>query len=89
MFYLKPKSSVSGDGLIWFDLVSVGRNTLAKFVKTMCSQVGISGHKTNHSEKDMFYLKPKSSVCNFDNGLSHVIKHATMIHWGEPEQAPH
>ena len=49
MFYLKPKSSVSGDG---FDLVSVGRNTLAKFVKIMCSQVGISGHKTNHSLRE-------------------------------------
>ena len=40
---------MSGDGLIWFDLVSVGRNTLAKFVKTMCSQVETLGHKTNHS----------------------------------------
>ena len=67
VFYLKPKSSVSGDGLIWFDLVSVGRNTLAKFVKTMCSQVGILGHKTNHS------LRATGTTRMFEAGVSDKI----------------
>ena len=33
----------------WFSMNPIGRNTLAKMVKEICSDGNIAGHKTNHS----------------------------------------
>ena len=49
-FYLTPLSAVPSNSQIpWFTSVPVGRNSLGKMVKEMCSDLGIGGNKTNHS----------------------------------------
>ena len=49
VFYWKPKVKVPlGANAAWFFIQPVGRNTLASMVKSMCSQIGVTG-KTNHS----------------------------------------
>ena len=49
VFYWKPKEKIPLDATAaWFLIQPVGRNTLASMVKTMCSQIGVTG-KTNHS----------------------------------------
>ena len=49
-FYLKPlpKKPVEREAP-WFQSTPIGKNTLAKFVETMCKDAGIKGKKTNHS----------------------------------------
>ena len=39
----KPKKNC------WFANKPLGHNTLNNMVKSMCQEVGIAGHKTNHS----------------------------------------
>ncbi len=49
-FYLQPVTKLPVDARKpWFSIVPVGRNTLAKMVREMCTDGEISGHKTNHS----------------------------------------
>lgn len=48
-FYLTPLQTVTCSSKVWFKSTPVGHNTLAKTVPRLCSTVGISGYKTNHS----------------------------------------
>ena len=48
-FYLSPVAKVKDQSKPWFTTVPVGRNALAKMVKEMCADAGITGNKTNHS----------------------------------------
>jgi site-specific recombinase XerD len=43
--------TTSGENLSkpWYNSVPVGKHSLHANVKNMCSEAGISGHKTNHS----------------------------------------
>ena len=49
-FYVRPLERVPTDeGTPWFTSVPVGKNTLSGMTKTMCTEAGVSGNKTNHS----------------------------------------
>ena len=49
-FYLTPLPAVpSNSQRSWFTSVPVGRNSLGKMVKEMCSDSGIGGNKANHA----------------------------------------
>ena len=34
---------------VWYAIVPIGKNILSKMLKTMCSEAGIEGSKSNHS----------------------------------------
>ena len=49
-FYVQPCLTVPDDpSKPWFTSNPVGKNTLSKMVKEMCSESGVNGEKTNHS----------------------------------------
>ena len=49
-FYARPLPSIPTDSAKpWFAPLPVGKNTLNTMLKDMCSEAGITGHKTNHS----------------------------------------
>ena len=47
VFYLQPVRKVTPE--LWYQARPVGHNSLAKTVKKLCFEVGITGHFTNHS----------------------------------------
>ena len=48
LFYVRPLQKVIADKP-WYSSVPLGKHTLHSNLKNMCSEAGISGHKTNHS----------------------------------------
>lgn len=48
VFYLLPLTKIKPGGS-WFTTTPVGKNTLAKMVKEVCTEAGVGGNKTNHS----------------------------------------
>ena len=49
-FYWRPlQATPKGSDSPWFCQMRVGKNTLQSKLKTMCSEAGVEGHKTNHS----------------------------------------
>ncbi len=61
MFYLTPLKKTKGE--IWYTGSPVGHHTLAKTVKRLCEQGGISGFKTNYS------LRVTSATRLFQQGV--------------------
>ena len=50
VFYLRPVSKIPNKpSAPWFSQVLIGKNTLSKMVKEMCSKGNIQGKTTNHS----------------------------------------
>jgi hypothetical protein len=47
VFYLQPLLNWSDS--VWYSRKPVGHNKLASTVKRLCTEVGVSGYKTNHS----------------------------------------
>uniref|UniRef100_A0A1I8GBN5 RNB domain-containing protein n=1 Tax=Macrostomum lignano TaxID=282301 RepID=A0A1I8GBN5_9PLAT len=45
-FYLQPLANL---GVKWFSNRPIGKNTLCKFMREMCTEAGINGRVTNHS----------------------------------------
>lgn len=80
-FYLQPISGAEAKLSTepWFSVIPVGRNTLQKMVKDMCTECGIKGNKTNHS------LRATGSVM-FNAGIpekiiqKHTAGHLSLIH---------
>ena len=49
-FYVQPCRSFQDDTQsTWFTALPMGKNSLGKMVKSICSDAGISGQKMNHS----------------------------------------
>ena len=46
-FYLVPATKISNG--VWFTKRPVGKNSLSKFVRRMCTNAGVNGNKRNHS----------------------------------------
>ena len=49
LFYVRPLEKTSSVNKPWYSSVPVGKHSLQAKMKHMCSEAGISGHKTNHS----------------------------------------
>lgn len=48
-FYQRLCRNIKDD--VWYINQAMGKNTLSKFVKTMCDKAGVEGRKTNHSAR--------------------------------------
>ena len=49
LFYVRPLEKISSLSKPWYSSVPIGKHSLHAKMKNMCSEAGISGHKTNHS----------------------------------------
>ena len=49
LFYVRPLEKTSSLSKPWHSLVPIGKHSLHAKMKNMCSEAGISDHKTNHS----------------------------------------
>jgi hypothetical protein len=63
LFYLKPKQSWTCGSEIWFEGRAIGKNTLDKRVKEMCSKTCKEGNYSNHS------LRATAITRMYDAGL--------------------
>ena len=65
-FYVQPCSTVPDDSSKpWFTVNPIGKNSLSKMVKEVCSEEGISGRKITHSlHASDRCNKPVSSWCS-------------------------
>ena len=49
LFYVRPLEKISSLSKPWYSSVPIGKHSLHAKMKNMCSEAGISGHKTNHN----------------------------------------
>ena len=65
IFYLHPNQNSAAK--VWYASVPIGKNILSKMLKTMCSEAGIEGNKSNHS------LRAYAATELFQAGISEKV----------------
>ena len=65
IFYIRPHQK--GVAKVWYASVPIGKNILSKMLKTMCSEAGIEGNKSNHS------LRAYAATELFQAGISEKV----------------